>query len=75
MPEQVKEVRGRGLILGIQMSEDPTPVVKAARERGLLVITAGLNTLRFVPSLTVSGEEIVEGVKILEQALETVLKA
>ncbi|KAF2668271.1 putative acetylornithine aminotransferase precursor, partial [Microthyrium microscopicum] len=72
-PEQVKEVRGRGLILGLQMSGDPTPIVKAARERGLLIITAGMNTLRFVPSLTISGAKIEEAVGILEEAMESVL--
>lgn len=74
-PEQVKEVRGRGLILGLQLTVDPTPIVKAARERGLLVITAGMNTLRFVPSLTISEGEIEEGVGALERAMESVFEA
>ena len=68
-PQLVQEVRGRGLILGLQLSEDPTPIVKAARERGLLVITAGTNTLRFVPSLVMTDEEIREGLGILEEAV------
>lgn len=70
-PDLVKEVRGRGLILGLQLSEDPTPIVTAARERGLLVITAGTNTLRFVPSLTVTDAEIQEGLEILEKAIQS----
>jgi acetylornithine aminotransferase len=68
-PELITEVRGRGLLLGLQLTEDPAPVVKAARERGLLVITAGTNTLRFVPPLTISEEEIQEGLRILEEAI------
>lgn len=68
-PDLIQEVRGRGLILGLQLSEDPTAIIKAARERGLLIITAGVNTLRFVPSLTVTDEEINEGLDILEQAI------
>jgi acetylornithine aminotransferase len=68
-PGLVLEVRGRGLILGMQLSEDPGRIVKAARERGLLVITAGTNTLRFVPSLVMSDEEIAEGLAILEEAV------
>lgn len=72
-PELIKEVRGKGLILGLQLSEDPTPVIKAARERGLLVITAGTNTLRFVPSLLVSEQEIEEGLRILEGSFEAVM--
>jgi acetylornithine aminotransferase len=68
-PGLVQEVRGKGLILGLQLSEDPAGIVRAARERGLLVITAGTNTLRFVPSLVMSEEEIREGLGILEEAI------
>ncbi|KAI4123107.1 MAG: hypothetical protein LQ338_005434 [Usnochroma carphineum] len=68
-PVQIKEVRGRGLILGLQLAVDPTPIVTAARERGLLIITCGKNTLRFVPPLIVSEEEIEEGFGILERAM------
>ncbi|KAK3344195.1 pyridoxal phosphate-dependent transferase [Lasiosphaeria hispida] len=69
-PKLVQEVRGRGLILGVQLTEDPSSIVTAARERGLLVITAGTNTLRFVPSLTVTDGEIAEGLAILEEAIK-----
>ena len=72
-PEAVKEVRGRGLILGLQLTQDPTPIVTAARERGLLIITCGTNTLRFVPPLVISEEEIREGLRILEQAMDVAL--
>jgi len=73
-PDVVKEVRGRGLILGMQLSTDPTPVVTAARERGLLIITCGTNTLRFVPPLIISDEEIDKGMNILENAMTAVFK-
>jgi len=68
-PQLVSEIRGKGLILGLQLTQDPTPIVAAARERGLLIITAGTNTLRFVPSLTITEEEIGEGIKILEESM------
>ncbi|KAL9603172.1 MAG: hypothetical protein Q9219_001375 [cf. Caloplaca sp. 3 TL-2023] len=71
-PAQIKETRGRGLLLGLQLACDPTPIVTAARERGLLVITCGTNTLRFVPPLIISEEEIREGLAILKQAMEVV---
>lgn len=69
-PELISEIRGKGLILGLQLTEDPSPIVAAARERGLLVITAGTNTLRFVPALNISDEEIKEGLEILGRAIE-----
>ncbi|KAK1964845.1 acetylornithine and succinylornithine aminotransferase [Colletotrichum sublineola] len=68
-PDLIKEVRGRGLILGLQLTQDPAPIVKAARERGLLVITAGTNTLRFVPPLTITEQQIQQGLDILEEAI------
>ncbi|ETS79255.1 Acetylornithine aminotransferase [Pestalotiopsis fici W106-1] len=70
-PDLISEVRGKGLILGLQLSQDPTPIIKAARERGLLIISAGTNTLRFVPPLTITAEEIESGLNILEQAIES----
>lgn len=69
-PDLVREVRGRGLILGLQLTIDPTLIVTAARERGLLVITCGTNTLRFVPPLIISEEEIQEGLAILGEAMQ-----
>jgi acetylornithine aminotransferase len=71
-PSIVTEIRGKGLILGLQLNQDPMPIVTAARERGLLVITAGTNTLRFLPSLTITEEEIEEGFKTLDEAIRVV---
>lgn len=77
-PSVIKEVRGRGLILGLQLSEAYVPkaseLITAARERGLLIITAGEGCLRFVPPLTVTEEQIKTGLKILEQAVGAVCK-
>lgn len=73
-PHIVQEIRGRGLILGLQLSVDPTPIITAARERGLLVITCGTNTLRFVPPLVISEAEIQEGMTILEEAMASVFE-
>ena len=69
-PHLITEIRGRGLILGVQLTIDPAPIIAAARERGLLIITCGEKTLRFVPPLIVSEEEIQEGMGVLEKAFE-----
>ena len=71
-PGKITEVRGKGLILGLQLNTDPTPIVTAARERGLLVITCGTNTLRFVPPLVITEAEIEAGMAILGEAMESV---
>ncbi|TPX08864.1 uncharacterized protein E0L32_009682 [Thyridium curvatum] len=73
-PERIGEIRGRGLLLGLQLNEDPSDIVTAARERGLLIITAGVQTLRFVPSLVISEAEILEGLSILDQAFAATQK-
>ncbi|CAG8642191.1 8124_t:CDS:2 [Ambispora leptoticha] len=69
-PSLITEIRGRGLILGMQFSRDPTPLVQLARERGLLIITAGNNTVRIVPPLILTKDQASHGVKIIEEAVE-----
>lgn len=66
----IQEIRGKGLILGLQLNCDPKPIITAALEKGLLIITAGTNTIRIVPSLTVTKQEIIRGVQILDEAIE-----
>lgn len=76
-PDVISEIRGRGLILGIQLKEGYTAkaadVIGAARERGLLVISAGDGCLRFVPPLNITEDQIKAGLKILGQAFEAVV--
>ncbi|CDR41531.1 CYFA0S07e03202g1_1 [Cyberlindnera fabianii] len=71
-PESIVEVRGEGLLLGIQFKEDPSKIVDAARERGLLVITAGGNTVRFVPALNIKDDVIKAGLDIFRDAVGAV---
>jgi acetylornithine/N-succinyldiaminopimelate aminotransferase len=66
---RVREARGRGLMWGLELSEVAAPVVAAARERHLLVLTAGPTVIRLVPPLTVTREELERGVTILEEVL------
>lgn len=76
-PDVISEIRGRGLILGLQLSPSFSSkagdIVTAARERGLLIITAGEGCLRFVPALTVTPDQIKTGLGILEQAIDFVV--
>lgn len=65
----IKEVRSKGMILGMEFKVDPAPLVALARERGLLIITAANNTVRFVPALNISKPEIDQGISILKQAI------
>ena len=66
---RVREARGRGLMWGVELSEAAAPVVAAARERQLLIASAGPNVLRLVPPLIVSESEIDRAVEILGEIL------
>ena len=66
---RVRDVRGRGLMWGVELSEPAGPVVTAAREKGLLVLTAGPTVLRIVPPLVISKQDLERGVAILEEVL------
>ncbi len=67
---RVQGVRGRGLMWGIELTEPAAPFVGLARERGLLVATAGPTVLRLLPPLVVTLDELERGVAILEGVLE-----
>lgn len=66
---RVRDVRGRGLMWGIELGEPAGPVVTAARAAGLLVITAGPTVVRLVPPLVIAREDLERGVAILEEVL------
>jgi acetylornithine aminotransferase len=61
----IMEVRGRGLILGMEMSVEGGEIVKTALERGLLINCTVGKVLRFLPPLTVSKAEIDQMLEIL----------
>lgn len=65
----VIEARGRGLMIGIQLDRDPTPVISAMQERGLLALTAGVNTIRMLPPFNTTEAEFEEALSILEAAM------
>jgi acetylornithine aminotransferase len=61
------EVRGRGLILGLQLDIEGAPMVKEALDRGLLINCTAGKVLRFVPPLIVNKGEIDHALEILDQ--------
>lgn len=64
--DAVKEHRGTGLMHGLELNVPVGEIVNKALEKGLIVISAGCNTLRMVPPLIVTKEEIDDMLKILE---------
>ena len=65
----VKEVRGKGLMIGVELNIEVKKVQKKAADMGLLVLTAGENTLRFLPPLVISKDEIIKGIEIIKKAI------
>src|SRR6266513_1424169 len=65
---RVREIRGRGLMWGLELVPGQTAAtfVAAARERHLLVLSAGPTVIRIVPPLIISREELERGAAILE---------
>jgi 4-aminobutyrate aminotransferase len=80
----VGEVRGRGLMIGMELIEsdnERTParklvdrLVTRAYHNGLLLLSCGVSTLRFMPPLSVSSDEIDEAVDLLRDALREALQ-
>ena len=69
--DNVVEVRGLGLMIGIEVKNTtPAEVQKAAIDKGILVLTAGKNVVRLLPPLTISKEEIKDGINKLIEVLK-----
>jgi acetylornithine aminotransferase/acetylornithine/N-succinyldiaminopimelate aminotransferase len=68
----VKTVRGRGCLVGIDLVPPVADVLAACRERGLLVLSAGDNTLRLAPSLVLDETDVTKAVGIIESAVAAV---
>ncbi len=66
----VREVRGRGLMWGLELDREAGAVVAAAREEGLLALTAGSRVVRLLPPLVLAEEELMDGIARLSRALE-----
>lgn len=62
--------RGVGLIQGLEFKENPSTIVKKALENGLVLISAGNNTIRFVPPLIVTKSDIDQMVSFLSNILD-----
>lgn len=68
----VKEIRGKGLMIGVDIVQSAASVQKLCLESGLCISTAGTNTLRFLPPLVISDEEIEKGLSVLRLILESI---
>ena len=69
---KISAVRGLGMMIGIETSVSLSRLVEAARQKGLIILTAGENVIRLLPPLTISREEIQQGIAILKEVFSEV---
>ncbi|MBS5884220.1 MAG: aspartate aminotransferase family protein [Clostridium sp.] len=65
----IKEVRGKGLMVGLELKIPSSEIQQKALEKGLLVLTAGPNVVRLLPPLIISKEEIKKGIDIINEII------
>lgn len=65
----VLDIRGLGMMVGIETDADLGQIVVAARQNGLIVLTAGSNVIRLLPPLTITRVEIDQAVVVLEKVM------
>jgi acetylornithine/N-succinyldiaminopimelate aminotransferase len=65
----IKSIRGKGLILGLELEMEGAKIVDACMEEGLLINCTAYKVLRFVPPLTIKPKEIQRGLAIVEKVL------
>ena len=68
-PTRVKDVRGQGLLWGIEVDQGAADVLARCRAEGLLANLAGEKTVRFAPAFIISAEQLAEGLAIFERCL------
>jgi acetylornithine/LysW-gamma-L-lysine aminotransferase len=66
----IREVRGLGLIVGIQLRSRVTPVLKNLQDRGVLALPAGFNVLRLLPPLIITRAELQQVVNAIAESLD-----
>ena len=71
-PYIIKEIRGKGLLIGIQLHTDQTNFIKKLMENKLLTIKAAENVVRVLPPLNVKKNEINQALKIIKKVCEEI---
>ncbi len=68
--ESVKEIRGIGLMIGIELTSAAAPIVMELQKEGLLVLLAGPNVIRLLPPLTIEEQEMTKAVNSITETLK-----
>jgi acetylornithine/LysW-gamma-L-lysine aminotransferase len=73
LPENAREVRGRGLMLGIELRGKVAPVLRELQTRGVLALPAGATVLRLLPPLVISEDDFWFAIHTIEEVLNHAL--
>jgi acetylornithine/LysW-gamma-L-lysine aminotransferase len=65
----VKEVRGLGFMLGMELRYDVLNIIMKVMDRGVLILDAGRNVLRFLPPLVITKEQIDKAIAVLDEVI------
>lgn len=66
----IQEIRGSGLLVGVQMDIETGPIIDAAYQKGVILVNAGPNVLRFVPPLVITKAELAKAVGVVGEILQ-----
>ncbi|MGH2522362.1 MAG: aminotransferase class III-fold pyridoxal phosphate-dependent enzyme, partial [Anaerolineales bacterium] len=70
----VREVRGLGLMVGIELKQKATPYLQALMANGVLALPAGLTVMRFLPPLVISQADLARVAEVVEEVLAQPIK-
>lgn len=68
-PEKISGIRGKGLLLGVELTTPANDVIHAAREKGVILLSAGPQVLRLLPSFVTTQAEVEQVITVLDEIL------
>jgi acetylornithine/LysW-gamma-L-lysine aminotransferase len=66
---KIRDVRGRGLMIGVEMKERATKYMRGLQGRGVICLSAGATTLRFLPPMLLTEAEVDHAVAVIDELL------
>ncbi|MCS6788610.1 MAG: aminotransferase class III-fold pyridoxal phosphate-dependent enzyme, partial [Aigarchaeota archaeon] len=70
-PKVVRAVKGKGLMIGLELRFSPSQVIKELQSRGLLSLKAGTTVLRFLPPYVITEEDVAWSVRVVDEVLKS----
>jgi LysW-gamma-L-lysine/LysW-L-ornithine aminotransferase len=70
-PQAARDVRGRGLMIGVELRGKVAPVLRALQERGVLALPAGAAVLRLLPPLVIAEDDLWQAAEIVIEVLNS----